>query len=187
MAEHSTQRWAAASVRWGWRLVSLTAALAVTLLVVPIFSAIGFLAAAEPHHHPSSREKPAVADNSPCLVCHANFEEEPLSRHHAKVGVGCVRCHGESEAHRSDENNTTPPERMFPRSEIDRACRHCHTTHNAPAKLVIATYLTRCRDITNPEKIVCTDCHGQHRMNHRTILWDKRTGRLLPHGEKPAE
>ncbi|WP_347245936.1 cytochrome c3 family protein [Thermogutta sp.] len=135
----------------------------------------------------ASENKPAAADNSPCLVCHANFEEEPLSRRHARAGVGCVKCHGESFDHRSDENNTTPPDRMFPRSEIDRACRECHPTHNVPAKLVVATYLKRCREITNPDKLVCTDCHGKHRMNTRTILWDKRTGRLLGPGEKPAE
>lgn len=171
-------------VRW---LVSVAAVVVVPLLVFPFFSAFGVVAEAPSHHQPPKGEKPAMADNSPCLVCHGNFEEEPLSRRHAKADVGCVKCHGESEAHRSDENNTTPPDRMFPRSEIDRACRHCHTTHNVPGKVVIAAYLAHCRHIANPEKITCTECHGEHRMNHRTILWDKRTGRLLAPGEKPAE
>lgn len=163
---------------------------AILLWGTPILSGMAFVgegaAAPSPTGGPGET-KPTMADNSPCLVCHANFEEEPLSRRHARAGVGCVKCHGESLDHRSDENNTTPPDRMFPRSEIDRACRECHPTHNVPAKLVVATYLERCREITNPEKLVCTDCHGKHRMNYRSIFWDKRTGRLLGPGEKAAE
>jgi len=34
-------------------------------------------------------------------------------------------------------------------------------------------------DKTDPDKIVCTDCHGEHRMKVRTIIWDKKTGKLL--------
>jgi len=127
----------------------------------------------------SSEEKPAP-DNSPCFVCHANFEDESLSTRHFKAKIGCVDCHGESLAHRSDENNTTPPDRMYSREDIEPACKQCHNTHNASAREVVEVYLKRCRDITDPEKLTCTNCHGRHRMNHRTIIWDKRTGKLIP-------
>lgn len=126
-------------------------------------------------------------DNSPCFVCHANFEDEPLSMRHFKAKVGCIDCHGESLAHRSDENNTTPPDKMYPQDNIEPACKQCHKTHNAPAREVVEVYLKRCRDITDPAKLTCTNCHGKHRMYHRTILWDKRTGRLIPPSESSPQ
>ncbi len=50
-----------------------------------------------------------VADNSRCLVCHANYEDEPLSVAHAKANLGCVRCHGVSSPHSTDEDGLTAP------------------------------------------------------------------------------
>lgn len=54
------------------------------------------LSAAAPN--PDAPPPPAspIADNSRCFVCHANYEEEPLSVSHAKANIGCVRCHGNS-------------------------------------------------------------------------------------------
>jgi hypothetical protein len=37
----------------------------------------------------------------------------------------------------------------------------------------------RSLDKTDPKRIVCTDCHGEHRMKVRTVLWDKKSGTLL--------
>jgi len=122
-------------------------------------------------------------DNSPCFVCHANFEDEPLSTRHFKAKIGCVDCHGESLAHRSDENNTTPPDKMYAKEDIEPACKQCHKTHNASPREVVEVYLKRCRDVGDPAKLTCTNCHGKHQMYHRTILWDKRTGRLIPPNE----
>ena len=34
-------------------------------------------------------------------------------------------------------------------------------------------------DKINPDKIVCTHCHGDHRMKVRTVVWDKSSGELL--------
>jgi len=124
-------------------------------------------------------ERPAP-DNSACFVCHANFEDESLSARHFKAKIGCVDCHGESVAHRSDENNTTPPDRMYSREDIEPACKQCHNTHNASPREVVEVYLQRCQDVTDPKKLTCTNCHGRHRMNHRTIIWDKRTGKIVP-------
>ena len=134
-----------------------------------------------PQHVPEKDAPPA--DNFPCYVCHANFEDEPLATRHLKANIGCAACHGESFAHRGDENNTTPPDKMYPRSEIDDSCRQCHSHHDASAREGIKTYLKKCRQISNPEELVCTDCHGNHRMNTRMIHWDKKTGKLLPAGQ----
>ncbi len=44
---------------------------------------------------------------------------------------------------------------------------------------VIAWWAERSQGKTDPDKIVCTDCHGKHRMEVRTVVWDKKTGKLL--------
>lgn len=130
----------------------------------------------EPSLPPTPR---AAAENVPCWVCHANFREEPLAVQHAAGDVACVDCHGPSYAHRNDENNTTPPEVMYPADRIDPACQKCHATHDVPARQVIARWLQISPNKTDPQAIVCTDCHGKHRLRHRSVRWDPRTGRLL--------
>ena len=96
------------------------------------------------------------AENHYCYVCHANFEyDEPLAAVHEEAEVGCAECHGPSLAHRSDEDNVTPPDILYRRPQIDAACLGCHTRHEereAPA------------GTTAPGVAVCTDCHGDHRI-----------------------
>lgn len=103
-----------------------------------------------------------VADNSRCYVCHINFQEDKLTSTHAKANVGCERCHGASDAHCSDEDNITPPDIMYPAEKINSFCKSCHPN----AKL-------------GGGKKYCTDCHGEHRLSHRTRKWDKNTGKLI--------
>jgi sugar phosphate isomerase/epimerase len=120
-----------------------------------------------------------AANNSACYVCHVNYQDEPLVRWHAQAGVGCADCHGESREHAADENNTTPPSIIFAPSKIDPACGECHSTHDAPARAVIARWQERCAGKTQASDVVCTDCHGEHRLKLRTIIWDKQTRQLL--------
>jgi len=151
----------------------------------------------------------AANENTACFVCHANYKTEFLANSHAKANVGCFNCHGESSAHQNDENNITAPETLYSADKIDPLCRSCHKTHDISPRKIIADYLkkksekanTSCKgchesddvppekvvtrwkeqgfEETNPEKIVCTDCHGDHRMKVRTIIWDKKSGKLL--------
>ena len=65
----------------------------------------------------------AAAENTACFVCHANYMTEFLANRHAKAEIGCVNCHGESSAHRNDENNITPPEIMYSAEKIDPFCQ----------------------------------------------------------------
>ena len=142
----------------------------------------------EPLEPKPKRPVGPVADNQACFVCHANYEEEELARVHAKANVGCVECHGASLAHRNDENNVTPPDVMFPLDAIDKSCSVCHDMHDAPAVKVIARGQERCPEKTNPRDIVCTDCHGDHRLHHRTVRWDRATGEVLrSHTIPPTE
>lgn len=151
----------------------------------------------------------AAKENTACFVCHGNYRAEFIVKRHAQVNIGCFHCHGESSAHQNDENNTTPPETMYSADMIEPLCRKCHTTHSISPNKIIANYLMKktkepepscegCHESDDvrpekiiarwkeqnlekiePEKIVCTDCHGEHRMKVRTIIWDKKTGKLL--------
>jgi hypothetical protein len=115
------------------------------------------------------------ADNSACYVCHTNYDGEELVHQHAIANVGCVKCHGESIAHRNDENNITPPDVMYPAAAIDSAC----VKHDAPARKVLARFAQRCPGKQNLSEVICTDCHGDHRSKLRTVRWDKKTGKLI--------
>jgi hypothetical protein len=115
-----------------------------------------------------------LADNSRCHACHANFKNEALTSVHAQANIGCTRCHGASDAHRSDEDTVTPPDVMFPKAKITSFCTGCHTGDpmNIPAHQAVLTQ-------ADPPKSYCTDCHGEHRLNYRTRKWDKTTRNLI--------
>jgi hypothetical protein len=108
-----------------------------------------------------------AASNDRCLVCHVNYKTEELAAKHLKQDVGCEQCHGASNAHCSDEDNLTAPEKMYPRSKIAAACAECHPKHKESAANA------------DMKAKVCTDCHGKHRLAVRTRVWDKETGKLV--------
>jgi len=116
----------------------------------------------------------ATSQNTACFVCHTNYRTEFLVSRHAQANIGCVNCHGESTAHRNDENNTTAPE-----NKIEPFCLKCHQSHDVSPRKVVARWMERNLDKTDAGQIVCTDCHGDHRMKVRTVIWDKNTGKLL--------
>ncbi len=122
---------------------------------------------------------PRGADNAACYPCHANYRKETLAEVHRKANVGCVRCHGPSRAHLGDEDGLVPPDVMYWPERIDSSCTECHPKHNVPARDVLARWRQRCPEKTDPGSLVCTDCHGEHRLQERTLAWDKKTGKLL--------
>lgn len=113
-----------------------------------------------------------LADNSRCYVCHLNYEEEEFALAHARAEIGCEDCHGESTPHCSDEDNITPPDIMFAKAKINPSCLACHAQDKLSEvhEPVVAG---------TAEEKYCTDCHGEHRLAHRTRQWDKNTGELL--------
>jgi hypothetical protein len=123
--------------------------------------------------------EPEPADNSYCYACHANYEDEELTTAHQPVGVGCEQCHGMSIDHSGDEDNIIPPEKMFVKSEITAYCMTCH---EKPKLLVAEQKNHEHRDFfekPDPEK-TCNECHAEkHRLNVRTRIWDKKTGKLI--------
>lgn len=114
-----------------------------------------------------------MADNSRCQVCHLNLVTEELALKHAMAGVGCAKCHGESDAHIADESwasggNGTPPEVMFPRDKIGTGCMSCH---NAEQVFVKAEKHKPDAWLIAYEVTTCTECHGKHRIPSRKCKW----------------
>jgi hypothetical protein len=137
-----------------------------------------------------------IADNRRCFVCHANYDftDEPLALRHAQANVGCVQCHGPSPRHSADEDGLTPPDRMFPRGQIRFNCLGCHDWVRLVAHDKTRPPRPDLPELPNHQAVLdgtavkkfCTDCHGDHRLGHRTRVWDKRTGKLLHRDATPA-
>jgi len=129
-----------------------------------------------------------VADNSRCFVCHANYEDEALSVTHAKANVGCIRCHGQSSPHSTDEDGLTAPDRMFRKEVLRLNCLICHDWVKLLASDKTRVARTDLKEKPDHQAVLegrvrdkrfCTDCHGEHRMYYRTRVWDKRSGALV--------
>lgn len=118
-------------------------------------------------------------DNGACYVCHGNYREDELAIAHGMQEISCINCHGDSFDHRNDEDNITPPDKMFARDKVDALCSGCHEEHIAEPALVVKRWLERCPDKKDARDLVCTDCHFDHRLKMRTVRWNKKTGKLL--------
>jgi hypothetical protein len=137
-----------------------------------------------------------AADNTRCFVCHANydFNEEPLALRHAQANVGCVQCHGPSPRHSADEDGLTPPDRMFSKGHIRFNCLGCHDWVRLVTRDKTRVPRPDLPELPNHQAVLdgtaarklCTDCHGDHRLGHRTRVWDKRSGKLLRRDATPA-
>ncbi len=138
----------------------------------------------EPAGGKTDQPSESLADNSACFVCHGNYDEEELVLIHAREEIGCVECHGESFAHRNDEDNITPPDVMYWAERIDPKCQECHEEHDVAARKVLTRWQERCPEKTDAAQVVCTDCHGHHRLARRTVRWEKKTGKLIVGGKQ---
>ena len=109
------------------------------------------------------------ADNSRCFVCHINYMQEDIAVIHARADIGCAGCHGESDEHIADESwasggNGTAPDIMYPRPKINPFCMGCHPKDKIDTDQHKPLF-------ENLEKKVCTDCHGNHRLEVRKCKW----------------
>jgi len=127
--------------------------------------------------NPLAPAKGPPADNGRCHVCHVNFSDERLAVGHARANIGCEKCHGPSDAHCGDEGNVTAPTTLYAKADVDKSCKVCHPDdrliEGAKSCPVVVV-----DDAKGPK--YCTDCHGRHRMERRTVRWDTKTGKLLP-------
>ena len=130
-------------------------------------------------HASGKKLSEAETENAACFVCHANYTEELLVAWHVKEDVACVQCHGKSYAHRNDENHTTAPDHMYAADAVVAMCKKCHPGHEIPVKKLEDLRKSR-TDKPASEPVVCTDCHGKHRLARRSVRWNKTTGKLIP-------
>jgi len=119
---------------------------------------------------PAASSNGPAADNTRCFVCHANYLDEKIAVTHARVNIGCARCHGESDAHIADESwgsggNGTAPDIMYPKEKINPSCMHCHTKDKIDTPQHEPVFAA------STDKKVCTDCHGNHRLTVRRCTW----------------
>ncbi|NUQ64146.1 MAG: cytochrome c3 family protein [Pirellulales bacterium] len=135
---------------------------------------------------------PEPADNSYCDVCHANYQEEELTEVHRDVGVGCETCHGMSMTHSEDEDNVTPPEIMWASARINDRCMTCHLRKDILPGSKAINHQSFFERLDRPatagagEKY-CTECHAvEHKLPHRTRVWDRETGKLIKQTGGPA-
>ncbi len=125
----------------------------------------------------SKAEPVEPADNSYCLVCHLNYENEKLVKAHQPSGIGCEKCHGMSVKHSADEDGLTPPDTMYDSTEVNKYCFTCHG--NERVRLLKQKEHKEFFGKT-PAELLCNDCHGEHhRLKHRTRVWDKQTRKLV--------
>ena len=112
----------------------------------------------------------AMEVNARCSVCHMNLMQEELVITHARAGMGCAECHGDSDAHIADESwasggNGTAPDVMYLREKINPFCLQCH----APGE--IDPWEHKAFFAGTEEEKFCTDCHGDHRLAERKCVW----------------
>jgi hypothetical protein len=120
----------------------------------------------EPDENLSSE---SIADNSRCFVCHINYMQEDIAVTHARQGMGCANCHGESDEHIADESwasggNGTAPDIMFTRDQINPFCMDCHAKDKINTEQHKSLF-------ENINETFCTDCHGDHRLTERKCKW----------------
>lgn len=148
--------------------------------------------ASESIKEPKIKYPGAPAYNGRCYVCHINFEDEKLAATHFRANVGCVICHGESDSHCTDEDNITAPERLYPnKGRIRLLCLRCHDWRSLIESDKDKKSLKEPPDHkavlegSNKDKKFCLDCHGEHKLAHRTRRWNKRTRELIERDGAP--
>ena len=142
--------------------------------------------------HPAPKKYQAT-NNQYCLDCHVNFRQEEFTVAHSKAGVGCVKCHGATDDHASDEEHLTAPDIIYSKARVNNSCMtsECHSQSDMKKEIGHRVFFAG----TDPEHRYCTDCHGQHMLPKRTRRWDKDTRQLieasgqpdLPARTKPAD
>lgn len=143
---------------------------------------------------PDKSKRREAADNSYCLVCHVNLEDEKLVHIHRRKGIGCETCHGFSDEHSADEDNLTAPDIMWSKARIIPRCLTCHSKSKLLSdhdggrshKRILTAWEDPATALDEDDDRYCTDCHGDHHIHNRTRQWDKETGKLLKQSGGPA-
>jgi hypothetical protein len=118
---------------------------------------------------PVSNDMPT--NNGLCLVCHLDFDDDPIAVDHLHRGITCAHCHGKSTAHMHDETLMTSPDVLYGRAEVEAMCMSCHQPHKDPGAVDTFQNKWLGKKRENGRSITidstCTDCHGLHTIPRR--------------------
>ncbi|MHC4457808.1 MAG: hypothetical protein ACYS0I_12125 [Planctomycetota bacterium] len=110
-------------------------------------------------------------NNSLCILCHLDFDDEPITTDHLSNAITCAHCHGTSVAHMHDETMMTSPDVLYGRSQVNPMCNNCHKPHKFPRAVenFRKKWLGKKRENGRSiiEDSICTDCHGLHTIARR--------------------
>jgi len=131
-----------------------------------------------------TRKTYQAGNNAYCLTCHINFAEEELAAVHVRAGIGCIKCHGTSEEHASDEEHLAAPDILFSKARVNGSCMapECHPRPGMEAEIGHRPFFAG----ADPSHPYCTACHGQHPLPQRIRRWDKDSRQLLEVNGQPV-
>ena len=105
-----------------------------------------------------------------CRPCHSENAKDFLSHPHAKAGLSCGTCHGESVAHR-ESGGGADPDRVAAPDQTPALCGTCHNQPTANAADSAVTLLSQYQSskhgvfVAERSKVRaphCATCHGAH-------------------------
>jgi len=123
-----------------------------TLLTPPSFRQYGFYRGAALEEIANSRET-TFAGKRACEECHSHAKEIALLKKGSHKGLSCEACHGPSEAHVLDYNNTKDK----PDKQNTTPCLRCHEANPSRPKwhkqIILKNHYTGQK---------CIECHVPH-------------------------
>jgi formylglycine-generating enzyme required for sulfatase activity len=128
-----------------------------------------------------------LKEAGPCGRCHVASVLEWALSGHAKGGITCTGCHGESKGHVKDERNNVKPERIPHDAAIAGLCAGCHdkgcpkTNHKAGCPTCHHVHA-----LIDPKAPVARQDERLEKLNARGREFDRRMAegeRLLKLGE----
>ena len=105
-----------------------------------------------------------------CKPCHSENTADFLNHPHAKTGLSCNTCHGDSVAHR-ESGGGADPDRVAAPDEVPALCGTCHDQPAANTAGSVATLLGQYQAskhgvfVAERSKVRapnCATCHGAH-------------------------
>jgi hypothetical protein len=95
----------------------------------------------------------------------------------SEIDKSCQKCHTSHDVQPAEVVRRWQQRTGDKKTEV--LCKKCHEDHDIPAAAVVRKWQKQSGQKIYEKPIVCTDCHGKHRLKMRSVRWDKKTGKLL--------
>ncbi len=123
--------------------------------------------------------------NNPCFYCHMNVLVTMKfdAAIHWEAEIQCVACHGASNEHIDEEDNSIKPDSVWNSLNVHQLCDNCHQEESTLyLKGSHSGYLRDQASAGNDEFPDCTVCHGAHIVRKKNEI---ETTCLSCHTEPP--